>query len=166
MQVVTTTYLGKLKRPQILLGGMTILWGSLSMLFAFISSPIEFYALRLLLGIAESASFPGSWYFCSLFIPNSHLTVSLGFVTMSAILAMALSAPLALALFKLNGVLGLHDWHWLFIVEVFPAVLVGLYIAMAVPASPDELAGLTADEREELLKQLPPAQSATTRNEL
>lgn len=135
-------YLGKLKRPQALLGSMNIAWGGFSILFAFISSPLHFYALRMLLGTAESICFPAAWYLASCFIPNSHLTVAMGIVMLSIPVSMAIAAPLAVAIFQLDGAWGLHDWQWLFLTEGIPPIFVGLYIIFVFPAKPAGLRGL------------------------
>lgn len=64
-------------------------------------------------------------------------------IDFSVHLSLAVSAPLALAIFKLDDFLDLLDWQWLFICEALPAILVGLYIVLALPSKPSELRGLT-----------------------
>lgn len=104
------------------------------MCFAFISARWEFYTLRLLLGVAESAAFPGAWYLTSCCIPNEHLTVALGVIELSILVSLTVSAPFALAVFQLDGVLGLFDWQWLFLAEGLPPIMVGLYMQMFLPS--------------------------------
>ena len=99
-----------MKRPQLLLGAMNVLWGMLSVTFAFLSSKQAFYIIRLLLGVAEAASFPGAWYYLQCFVPNQHLTVALYPVELSILIAQSLSAPIAYIVFKMDGLFGLHDW--------------------------------------------------------
>lgn len=44
-----------------------ICWGIVATLFASLRSVFQFYALRLLLGVTESGTFPGMWFHMSLF---------------------------------------------------------------------------------------------------
>lgn len=41
------------------LSGLMLLWGGAAAAFAAVREPWKFYALRLLLGVAEAGSFPG-----------------------------------------------------------------------------------------------------------
>ena len=76
------------------------------MAFAFAGSRTAFYVIRLLLGIAEAASFPGAWYYLACFVPNDHVTVAVYPLELAILVAQSLSAPLAFVVFKLDGVLG------------------------------------------------------------
>ena len=42
------------------LGGILVVWGAVTLLFAFMRTARQFYALRLLLGVAESGAYPGA----------------------------------------------------------------------------------------------------------
>lgn len=44
-----------------------ISWGVVAVAFASLRSVFQFYALRLLLGVTESGTFPGMWFHMSLF---------------------------------------------------------------------------------------------------
>src|ERR1039458_7000150 len=44
-------------------------WGLLAMSMMFVRTPLEFYAVRLLLGIAEAGFFPGVIYYLTLWFP-------------------------------------------------------------------------------------------------
>lgn len=129
-------------------------WGCIGISFAFINSRAEFYALRLLLGIAEAASFPGAWYYISTFIPNDHLTVALAPVELAIIAAQCVSAPLALLVFKLDGFLGLLDWQWLFLLEGIAPTILGLCMIFVLPSNVDHVSSLTKDEAQALKDEL------------
>ena len=40
---------------------IVVSWGVVAMSFATMRTPVHFYALRLLLGVAQAGSFPGMW---------------------------------------------------------------------------------------------------------
>src|SRR3954465_10935104 len=47
-----------------------ITWGLVSLAFAFISAPWQFYGLRLLLGVAEAGFFPGVILYLTYWFPK------------------------------------------------------------------------------------------------
>lgn len=57
------------------LAAITIAWGATASAFALVRGPVSFIVLRLLLGLAESGSLPGTWYYISLFYPVDRTTV-------------------------------------------------------------------------------------------
>lgn len=146
--------MGRLKHPQLWLGIINIVWGVTGLSFAFLTSSWQFLTCRLVLGAAEAGSFPAYWYYTSLFVPNSKVTMAVATVDVAICLAQALSAPAALLLFKLRGVWGLYAWQWLFIAEGIPAVLLGLVMFMALPSNPRSIKRLSPSEQAALLKAL------------
>jgi ACS family tartrate transporter-like MFS transporter len=54
----------------------------------------------------------------------------------------------------MNGVLGLHGWQWVFILEAIPAVLLAFVVLKYMTDRPGEATWLSPDEREWLEKEL------------
>ena len=48
-------------------------WGIISALNATVASPVEFYAVRFLLGMTEAAFFPGMLFYLTYWFPRSYL---------------------------------------------------------------------------------------------
>ncbi len=46
--------------PPSFLGGILIVWGIVASLFAWMQTAMHFYALRFILGLAESGAYPGA----------------------------------------------------------------------------------------------------------
>lgn len=67
------------------------------------------------------------------------------------------------ALLELHGLGGLKGWHWLFIVEGVPAVLLGLAALKLLPDRPADAPWLSEDEKHALEAKLA-AEAATTRD--
>ena len=44
------------------LGAILVVWGGVTLLFAFMRTAGQFYFLRLLLGVAESGAYPGAFH--------------------------------------------------------------------------------------------------------
>jgi ACS family tartrate transporter-like MFS transporter len=59
-----------------------------------------------------------------------------------------IGSPISGALMQLNGLLGLHGWQWLFLVEGFPALVLGFITFRFLTDRPAVATWLTEDERD------------------
>ena len=59
------------------LGGIVLMWGVVAMLFAGMRNTFQFYALRFILGLAESGAYPGKPHSSPASGPLSTLTSAL-----------------------------------------------------------------------------------------
>jgi ACS family tartrate transporter-like MFS transporter len=66
----------------------------------------------------------------------------------AAPVAVLIGAPLSESLLTLDGRLGLTGWQWLFLVEGFPAVLLGIVALMFLTDRPEQARWLSPPERE------------------
>src|ERR1700691_3249880 len=57
--------------PKRWLARIMLTWGLLAAAMMFVRTPLEFYCLRLLLGMAEAGFFPGVIYYLTLWFPAS-----------------------------------------------------------------------------------------------
>lgn len=129
-------------------------WGLLAMGMMFVKTPLEFYVVRFLLGMAEAGFFPGVVYYLSQWFPASvrARTVSRFYVALP--LSSVFMGGLAGALLNLQGRLGLAGWQWLFLAEGLPAVILSVIFFVFLPNTPAEANWLNAEERGWLLDQL------------
>lgn len=128
-----------------------ITWGLISGCMAFVNSETTFYALRLLLGLAEAGFIPGVLFYMAQWIPASRRGRVWG-VFYIALAASGLFGGM-LSGFVLDGmqaVGGLDGWQWLFIVEAIPAVLLGLVILRCLHEDLRSVAWLDAAEKTRL----------------
>jgi ACS family tartrate transporter-like MFS transporter len=129
-------------------------WGLLAMGMMFVKTPLQFYIMRFLLGMAEAGFFPGVIFYLSQWFP-AHVrarTVSRFYVALP--LSSVFMGALAGALLNLQGRLSLAGWQWLFLAEGLPAVILSVGFLFYLPNMPAEAKWLTAGERDWLLNQL------------
>lgn len=69
------------------LSTIVVAWGVVAMCFALMRTRMQFYVLRLLLGVAEAGSFPGMWYHLSLFYSEKDLGLAYAYVTLGGAIA-------------------------------------------------------------------------------
>ncbi len=98
-------------------------WGLLAAGMAFVVGPYSFYAMRLLLGVAEAGFFPGVLFFLTLWFPAAQRGRVIGLFMSGVALSGLIGSPISGLLLSLDGVAGLHGWQWLFIAEGAPAVI-------------------------------------------
>jgi ACS family tartrate transporter-like MFS transporter len=128
-----------------------ITWGVLSTAMMFVVDATSFYALRFLLGVAEAGFFPGIVYYLGLWYPRAERARAVSLFMTAIPLTVVIGGPIAGVLLRLDGVLGLGGWQWLFLLEGLPAVILGFVVLSYLEDGPHEAAWLTAEERESLV---------------
>jgi MFS transporter, ACS family, tartrate transporter len=138
-------------------------WGLVAIAMALVSGTASFYAMRFLLGVAEAGFFPGIILYLTYWFP-AHERARIISLFMAAVpLATLVGGPVSGALLELHGLGGLKGWHWLFIVEGLPAVLLGFATLKLLPDRPAEAPWLTEDEKHALETKLA-EEAETTRD--
>src|SRR5437879_2448344 len=129
-------------------------WGVLAIGMMFVRTPIQFYVMRFLLGVAEAGFFPGVAYYLTLWFPEAHRGRAISRFYVAWPLSTVVMGAVAGSLLGLQGRLGLSGWQWLFLVEGAPAVLLSAVILFRLPDTPERATWLTADEKTWLQRRL------------
>lgn len=124
-----------------------ITWGLVSAATAFVRGPQSWYALRLLLGIAEAGFFPGITFYLATWFPAEYRARMLAWFLVAIPASTVVGGPISGLVLQMNGVGGLAGWQWLFIIEGLPATLLGLAALRVLPDGPEDADFLTPDER-------------------
>ncbi|HUU25933.1 MAG TPA: MFS transporter [Methyloceanibacter sp.] len=139
-----------------------ISWGLIACAMALVRSETGFYVMRLLLGIAEAGFFPGIILYLTYWFPAAERARIIALFMASVPLATVFGGPLSGALLEMHGFLGLAGWHWLFIIEGVPAILLGIAALFVLTDRPAQARWLTGDERQALATTLA-AEAETTK---
>lgn len=129
-------------------------WGVLAAAMMFVRTPLEFYGLRLLLGIAEAGFFPGVIYYLTLWFPAQMRARAVSRFYIALPLSSTMMGSVAGLLMGLDRRLGLAGWQWLFLVEGLPAALFSSVIFWMLPDGPSQAPWLSDGEKESLQRQL------------
>jgi ACS family tartrate transporter-like MFS transporter len=129
-------------------------WGLLAMGMMFVKTPLQFYSVRFLLGMAEAGFFPGVVFYLSQWFPANVRARTISRFYVALPLASVFMGGVAGALLNLQGRLGLAGWQWLFLAEGLPAVILSVAFFFYLPNTPADAKWLTAGERGWLLDQL------------
>lgn len=131
-----------------------ITWGIISGAFAFIKGETSFYVLRFLLGAAEAGFFPGIILYLSYWFPARYRAGVVSLFMAAAPISVVLGSPLSGALLEMEGVMGLHGWQWMFIIEAIPAVLLGIMVLFYMTDRPEKAKWLSDDQRAWLVAEM------------
>lgn len=131
------------------------LWGALSMATALVRTPMEFYLLRFLLGVAEAGFFPGVILYLTYWFPSARRGRIIALFVTAVALSSVIGAPLSGAIMAgLDGIGGLAGWQWLFLLEGLPSIGLGVLAWMWLDDRPEDADWLTPQEREHLAARL------------
>lgn len=124
-----------------------ISWGVIAAAMMFVQTPLQFYALRLLLGIAEAGFFPGIVYYLTQWFPANRRARASSRFMIAIPLSGVLGGLLGGFLLSLDGRLGLAGWQWLFLVEGLPSALLGITVLWYLTDEPRDAHWLTDEQR-------------------
>lgn len=130
-----------------------ISWGILSAAMAFVQGPQSFYAVRLLLGIAEAGFFPGIIFYLTCWFPSQHRARIIALFMIALPLSSVIGAPVSTALLGIEAA-GLKGWQWMFLIEGIPTILLGLVVLAVLPDRPADARWLSAEEKRWLQDEL------------
>jgi MFS transporter, ACS family, tartrate transporter len=133
---------------------IVISWGLIASAMALVRTPAQFYALRVLLGVAEAGFFPGMVYYLSHWFPVAQRARALSRFIMAVPLAAIIGNPLAGWLMGFDGSLGLRGWQWVFFVQGIPSVLLGLAVLALLTDYPEQARWLSDEQRAWLAERL------------
>ena len=128
-----------------------ITWGLAAAATAFVAGPTSLYAIRLLIGAAEAGLTPGLLFYLSQWFPKAQRAKVNALFLASMPLALLIGAPVSGLIMKMDGLLGLAGWRWVFICEGLPSVLLGIAIFFHLPSRPQEAKWLSPEEQEALV---------------
>ncbi|WP_312062647.1 MFS transporter [Pantoea septica] len=124
-----------------------ITWGIVSVCTAFVQSSEMLYLLRFLLGAAEAGFFPGVILYLTYWIPAKYRARVIATFMVAIPAANFIGSPVSGAILSLDGWFGMRGWHWLFILEGIPAVLLGVAAFFVLSNRPDSAQWLTSEQR-------------------
>ena len=133
---------------------ITLTWGAVSMATAFVQGLPSLLALRFLLGVAEAGFFPGIIFYLGLWFPSAVRARFVGLFLCSISLANIVGAPLSGYILGMDGIVGLHGWQWLFLLEGIPSVVLAVTVLIWLPNGPEDARWMSPDEKAVIRAQL------------
>src|SRR5919199_1742972 len=143
-----------------------ITWGVISACTMLVRSPLSFYVVRFLLGVAEAGFFPGMILYLSYWFPARERARAVGFFMSAIAISYAIGAPISGGIMSaFDGVAALCGPQWPFLIEAAPAVLAGFFVLFYLDDGPAEATWLADDEKGWLARRLEGEERARLRAE-
>ena len=140
-----------------------ISWGLVAALTAFVKTPLQFYGVRFLLGLAEAGFFPGVIVYLTHWFPVRDRARALAWFFIATPVAQLVSPKISYFLLRIGttetvhnvtvhypALWGMQGWQWMYIAWGIPAVILGVLVFLHLPDWPREAHWLTPDERDAL----------------
>ncbi len=126
---------------------LMVVWGIASTATMFATGPNSLYVLRMLVGIAEAGFLPGLLLYLTFWFPAHYRARANALFMIAMPVTMALGSVASGYILNLDGVMNLKGWQWLFLLEGFPSVILGLVVWFWLDDSPDKARWLTSDDK-------------------
>jgi MFS transporter, ACS family, tartrate transporter len=139
-------------------------WGALSAATAFVHEAFAFYALRFLLGVAESGFFPGMILYLTFWFPREYRARFTAIFMMAIPLSSTLGGPVSGLILGMDGMAGFRGWQWLFLIEGLPACFLALAVLKFLPDGPMAASFLSETEKQIIAARLAAERPAAPSN--
>lgn len=136
------------------LARIMISWGLVGCSMVLVNGPYTFYLVRFLLGAAEAGLFPGVILYLTYWFPRRHRSKAVSLFAVGIPAASVIGSPISGAIMEMNGFMGVKGWHWLYILEALPAVILGFVVLIFLTDRPSQAKWLKDDEKAWLEKEL------------
>ncbi|KAI0842916.1 MFS general substrate transporter [Hypoxylon sp. FL0890] len=134
-------------KPRFWLTGCIFCFGIIMLCQGFVQSYSGLLATRFFLGLTEAGIFPGSFYLISFWYKKEEAQKRFTVYWSSTICAGAFGGLLATAIAKMDGIRGLSNWRWVFILEGIVSVLISVAAFFFLTDFPREAKWLSPEER-------------------
>jgi D-galactonate transporter len=125
-----------------------ITWGTISASTLLVKTPLQFYAVRFLLGLAEAGFAPGVLLYLTYWYPAQRRGRAVATFLTGLPMSGAIGGPLSGWLLRsLAGSAGLKGWQWLFLVEALPSVILGVVVFVFLDDGIRKAKWLSEDEK-------------------
>jgi MFS transporter, ACS family, tartrate transporter len=131
-----------------------ITWGMIATAMMFVRTPLAFYILRFLLGVAEAGFFPGIVWYLTQWYPRERRARATSRFFIALPMSGIVGGTLGGYLLSLDGRAGLAGWQWLFLVEGIPSIVIGIICLWYLTDNPSKAEWLDDRERDWLVARM------------
>ncbi|PHI31560.1 4-hydroxyphenylacetate permease [Budvicia aquatica] len=124
-----------------------VLWGIASTATMFATGPTSLYILRMLVGIAEAGFLPGILVYLTYWFPAYFRARANALFMIAMPVTMAFGSLASGYILTLDGMFDLRGWQWLFLLEGFPSVILGVVVWFYLDDKPSKAKWLTDEDK-------------------
>ncbi|KAF7186261.1 Pantothenate transporter liz1 [Pseudocercospora fuligena] len=138
-------------RPSIWIPSLELVWTVLTFATSRCNTAGKLYAVRFLVGLAESGFYPGMQYVIGSWYRRDELAKRSCIFHTSGAIASMFSGYLMAAVYNLEGVGGFRGWQWLFLVDGIISLPIALSGYFFLPDMPSNCRAVYFNEEEKAL---------------
>lgn len=117
-----------------ILAALLACWALIAPLTALVETPLQFYAVRFLLGLTESGFYPGVIFYLSQWFPSYRRGKMFAWFAAAVPLSGLLGGPASgWIMTYFDRVHAIAGWKWLFILQGTPSLLIGIALWWLLP---------------------------------
>ncbi|BGP05329.1 putative transporter [Rhodotorula toruloides] len=148
-QIPSNIIVQKTGRPSLWLPFCMLIWGGLSVATGAAKNFGQVLAIRILLGIAESAFFPGALMTLASWYTKRELGQRITLLYCGSLISNAFGPLIAAGILgRMEGAGGIRAWRWLFYIEGAITMAVAVISVFILPDFPHNSRGFSAEEKE------------------
>jgi MFS family permease len=131
------------------LARIMVSWGIVASVTAFVQTSGQFYALRILLGIAEAGFTPGVLLFLTFWFPKAVRGKAIALFGLAIPIASALGSVVSAYIIQYGDrvLFDLPGWRLMILIEGIPSIIVGIWCWFYLTDKPSDAKWLTTEER-------------------
>lgn len=130
------------------IAAIMIMFGIASTLTMFAQGATSLYIYRMLVGITEAGFLPGMLVYLTYWFPAYYRARANALFMVAMPVTMVFGSVISGYVLGLDGIAGLKGWQWLFLLEGFPAVILGVVAWFYLDDAPAKARWLTAEEKQ------------------
>ena len=132
-----------------------MIWGSVSAAMSLVWSPLSFYVMRFILGVAEAGLYPGIILYLTYWFRPQERATAVALFALALAFASLFGSPLSgVILDTMQGMGGLASWQWLFLLEGLPTLALAVFVLSYLADRPAQAKWLSREESTWLETQL------------
>ncbi|RQR29690.1 MFS transporter [Burkholderia sp. Bp9142] len=132
-----------------------VTWALLSLMTAWVTTPVMFYVVRFLLGVAEAGFYPGMILYLTYWFPSHRRGKMMAVLTAGNPVSGMIGGPLSgYIMHTFAGTAGYAGWQWLFIIEAAPAIMLGVVVYFFLDDRVQDAKWLTGQEKSHIAREI------------
>jgi MFS family permease len=132
-----------------------ITWALLSMATAWVQTPMQFYAVRFMLGVAEAGFFPGMVLYLTYWFPSHRRGKMVALLMAGNPVSGLVGGPMSgYIMHAMQGTWGMAGWQWLFIIEALPSIVLGFVVLRHLDDRVADATWLSESEKRVILDEI------------
>ncbi|CAF1103900.1 unnamed protein product [Rotaria sordida] len=152
--VIPNIILLRISGPTLYLSVSMILWGTITLGIAFVKNATQLIVVRFLLGMTEAGFFPGIVIYLSFWYRKQEQIFRIAIFFSAAAMAGGIGSIMAYGISKIDGLCGLNDWQWIFLLEGLPIIPLGIITFLFLDSVPETVQWLNSVEKNLFLNYL------------